>query len=133
MLFTNSIKYPITFNLTSGETDLDSRILSINRCIGLCLTSAKYELFGDPDFGSRLYEMLFSQYSEDFENAVKKEIVECLTAYESRVTFRESDITIEHVDNADRNKFKITLSYSIKGTNKMSETSVFIEEDIANG
>jgi predicted component of type VI protein secretion system len=77
--------------------------------------------------------MLFSQYSEDFENAVKQEIVECLTAYESRVTFRESDITIEHVDNADRNKFKITLSYSIKGTNKMSETSVFIEEDIANG
>ena len=129
MLFKTSIKYPITFNLVSGKTDLDDSIVSINRCIALILTSAKNELLGDPDYGSRLYEMLFDQYSDNLETRIKKEIVDCLTKFESRAYVTENDVTIEHVEDSDRNRYKITISYSIIGTNKKSDTSFYVEED----
>ena len=33
MLFTNSIKFPDVFNLTNGNTNVDTEFTSINRCI----------------------------------------------------------------------------------------------------
>lgn len=128
MLFKKSIKYPITFNITSGKTDLDNLTTSINKCIGLILTTAKYELLGDPDFGCRLYELLFNQYSNDLEKTIKSEIVQSLTRYEKRITVYETDIEIVHVDNADRNAFNITITYTINETNKDYETTVYLED-----
>lgn len=128
MLYTKSIKYPVTFNLTSGKTDLEGLTTSINRCIALILTSAKGELLGDPDYGSRLYELLFNQYSNDLEDTIKKEIVESISKYETRVKVQESDISIEHIENADRNAFKITIKYTVKETNNNYEIVIPLED-----
>lgn len=133
MLFKTSIKYPVTFNLTSGKTDLDDLTTSINRCVGLILTTAKGELLMDPDFGCRLYELLFNQYSESLESTIKNEIIDSIGKYESRITLYEKDITIEHVENSDRNRYKISLSYTVDGTNRTADTSIYIEEDNSNG
>ena len=124
MLFKTSIKYPITFNLTSGVTDLDDLTTSINRCIGLILTTGKGELLGDPDFGCRLYEMLFNQYSEILENQIKEEIIESINKFESRVSLKEDNITITQDNSDDRNRFKITITYSINGTDRIGTTDV---------
>jgi phage baseplate assembly protein W len=124
MLFKTSIKYPITFNLTSGVTDLDDLTTSINRCIGLILTTGKGELLGDPDFGCRLYEMLFNQYSEILENQIKEEIIESISKFESRVSLKEDNITIAQDNSDDRNRFKITITYSINGTDRIGTTDV---------
>jgi phage baseplate assembly protein W len=131
MLFKTSIKYPITFNLTTGSTDLDDLTTSINRCIALILTTGKGELLGDPEFGCRLYEILFNQFSENLETVIKKEILDSLNKFESRITLYENDITITHVDEGDRNEYKITLSYMITGTNRVAETEVYLQEDIS--
>ena len=128
MLFTKSIRYPITFDLVSGKTEVDSDTISINRCIALILTTGKGELLGDPDYGCRLYEMLFDQYSDAFEQDVKREIVESITQYEHRITVHSDDISIRHLDNTDRNSYGITISYTINGTMKTGETEVTLTE-----
>lgn len=124
MLYTKSIRYPITFNLTTGKTDVDSDTISINRCIGLILTTGKGELLGDPNFGCRLYEMLFDQYSDILENEIKNEIVNSIKKYEKRITVYQKDITIEHNDNTDRNSYTITISYVINSRSSRDTTSV---------
>lgn len=130
MLFKTSIKYPITFNLTSGVTDLDDLTTSINRCVALILTTGKGELLGDPDFGCKLYEILFNQFSDNLETLIKREILDSLSKFESRIQLNENDISVEHVDNADRNEYRISLSYTINGTNRKSKTEVFLQEDV---
>lgn len=116
------------FNLTSGGTDLDKKTTSINRCIGLILTSAKGELLGDPDYGSRLYELLFEQYSPALESRIKDEIVQSVTRYEKRIRIQTSDIMIEHVEDADRNKYHIQITYDISGTSNQGSTTFMLEE-----
>ena len=133
MLLTKSIKYPDTFNYSSGATDLDQDIVSINRCIGLILTTAKMELLGDPDFGCRLYEMLFNQYSGVLEQEIKQEICDSISTYEPRVSVGTDDITITHNENTDRNSYNIKIHYQIRNTSKENETIIFMEEDLQNG
>ena len=133
LLYTKSIKYPSTFDLISGKTVLDDKLVSINRCISLILTSAKGELLGDPEYGSRLYELLFDQYSDNLQKIVKAEIVDCISQYESRVTISDSDITIEHNDNTDRNSFNVTINYTLKNSTVQSTTTVVLEEDVVYG
>lgn len=132
MIFTTSIKYPITFDYISGKTNLDDYVISINRCIALTLTSAKMELLGDPDFGSRLYEMLFDQYSDSLQYMIKQEIVECITKFESRITITEEDIDIIKKEDGNRNSFLIHIKYTISRTDESYETEVLLEEDTPN-
>ena len=130
MLYTKSIKHPQMFDLTSGKTDLDDNVISINRCLGLLLTSAKGELLGDPDFGSRLYEMLFDQYSQTFEELVKQEIVETITKYETRIQITTNDITIKENKDGLRNSYKITIHYVVSNSMQENEFNVTVEERV---
>jgi phage baseplate assembly protein W len=131
MLYTKTIKHPILFDLVSGKTDLDDNIISINRCLGLLLTSAKGELFGQPDFGSRLYEMLFDQYSQTYEEAVKQEIVDTITKYETRISISTNDVTIKENTDGLRNSYSITIHYVVSNSLQENEFNVIVEERVA--
>ena len=133
MLFTKSVKYPVTFDLVSGATDLDDRITSRNRCLGLLLTTAKGELLGDPNFGCRLYEMLFDQYSHTLTEMVKQDIVENIRLFETRVIVNESDIDITEDTSGIRNRYRIKIKYVIKNSNQNQETEILLEERVDNG
>ena len=133
MLYTSSIKYPNTFNLTSGKTDLDEKFTSINRCIALILTTAKGELLGDPDFGCTLYELLFEQYSENLQQIIKSDIVECLSKYEGRISLTTDNITIEEDSTYGRNAFNITINYTLRNSTVQSTTTVTLEEGTLYG
>lgn len=128
MLYTKSIKYPETFNLISGKTDLDDYIVSINRCLGLLLTTAKGELLGDPNFGCKLYEMLFDPVSKNLHEIIKQEIVDAINTYETRVEIKENNIDITENEENGRNSYTITLRYSVKNSSQQSETRVTLEE-----
>lgn len=130
MLFKESIKHPSIFNLISGGTDLDTKTTSINRCIGLILTTGKGELLGDPEFGCRLYELLFEQYSPALESQIKEEIVKSISKYETRITVTNSDIDIQHIENSDRNKYHISITYNISGTSGQGSTTFIMEEGV---
>ena len=129
MLYTKSIKYPNTFDLISGKTQLDEKLVSINKCIALILTSAKGELLCDPDFGSTLYELLFEQYSDNLQKVIKSEIVSCVSKYESRVVFGEENITITQNTDGNRNSFTITINYTVRNSSAQSTVDVELEEN----
>lgn len=133
MLYPKSIMYPKTFNMVSGETDLNTDLVSINTCLALLLTTAKNELLGDPDFGCRLYEMLFDQVSDAFIDAVKQEIVDEITKFETRVIVTVNDVSVEHLENRDRNAYHITINYVVKNTQLKSTTDIILEERVADG
>lgn len=134
MLYTKSIKYPETFNLISGKTDLDDYIVSINRCLGLLLTTAKGELLGDPNFGCRLYEMLFDQYSKNLQELIKKDIVENVEKYEKRINIKENNIDIQENEVNGRNSYTVTIRYMVKNSSQQGETKINLEErDLTNG
>jgi phage baseplate assembly protein W len=115
------------FDLKSGATDIEGFTTSINRCIGLLLTTGKGELLGDPDFGCRLYELLFEQYSAPLEADIKKEISDSIKKFESRVSINPSDITITPVEDPDKNKYMITIKYDIAGTTRSGSLSFAME------
>ena len=128
MLFPKSISYPNTFSIDSGFTKLDSDYLSINVCLALLLTTAKNELLGDPDFGCRLYELLFDQVSDEFYDQVKDDIVDNIKKFEKRVTVTREDIEIKHAENTDRNAYTITITYRINNSQKANSTDIVLEE-----
>ena len=133
MLFPKSISYPHTFDIYSGKTNLDSDYISINMCLALLLTTAKNELFGDPDFGCRLYEFLFEQFSENLMEDIKLDIVENIAKFERRVTVTQNDIEIKHLEDTDRNAYSITITYELKNSKKKNTTEVVLEERVSNG
>ena len=128
MLFTNSIKFPNVFNLTTGDTNIDSEFTSINRCIGLILTTGKGELLGDPDYGCTLYERLFNGYTDTEADLIKNDIIEALTKYEKRIIVSTSDIEIEPID-MEEHKFKIHISYTLKNSDISNDTFLNIDKE----
>lgn len=131
MLFKQSLKHPDIFNLISGKVDFDKDFTSINRCIGLILTTGKGELLCDPEFGCRLYELLFNQYTDSLQEEVKTAIVESITRFEPRVKVDSSDITIEPVDDAERTQYHINIKYRLASADFIGETEVdVVERDI---
>lgn len=129
MLFTKSISYPRTFDVSSGRTILDDQATSINRCLATILLTGKGELLGDPDFGCTLYEQLFEQYSDNLSSTIKSEIVKAVQKYETRVTVNESDINIDLSEDAtDINSFHISIRYMIKNSGRIGETEIISED-----
>lgn len=125
MVFTTSINHPKEFSVISGVTDLATEIDSINQSIRLILTSARGELFGDPNFGSRLHEYLFDYSGEALYNLLKSEIASVLNSQESRVTVFEDDISFKE----DGTSLTIDIKYTIRYTNHSSETVLLVKKE----
>lgn len=128
MLFSNSIKFPNIFGLTDGSTKIEQEFTSINRCIALILTTAKGELLMNPDFGSTLYEQLFSIVDEELWNSVKTAIVDSILMFEKRVTLTTRDIEITRIDNP-KTAFNINISYKVVNSDLTNEVTVFLSEE----
>lgn len=105
-----SIKYPNTFLFESGESQFVEEINSINQSIRHILTTAKGELFGDPDFGSRLYEYLFEFEGDALSQILIEEIVQELNAQESRITVSSNDVSVTY----EGSFVKIKIMYNLK-------------------
>jgi phage baseplate assembly protein W len=128
LLFLNSIKFPNIFNVYNGNTDTEKEFTSINRCIALILTTAKRELFMEPDFGCTLYEQLFSPAIEDLLDQVKTDIVTTITKYEKRVETSVDRITIEKVSDTPTT-YHINIAYNIKNSELTNEAVLTVKED----
>lgn len=128
MLFTNSVKFPNIFSLSTGQTNTDSQFTSINRCIALILTTAHGELLGDPDFGCGLYEKLFNNYTNEEVDRIKDDIVEALTRYEKRIVITKDDITIESIME-DEHRYNIHLTYVLRNSDVTTDTMLTLSEE----
>lgn len=108
-----TIRHPNTFSIVTGHTLLSEEIKSINQSIKLILTTAPGELWGDPNFGSYLYEYLFEYTGPVLDTLIKSEIVRALSIWEPRIYIQESDITMV----TEGVTVKINVDYKIKYTN----------------
>lgn len=127
MLFTNSIAIHNTFDFNTGKTNISKTINSINDCIGLILCTGKGELLGDPSFGSRLYEMLYDLVTTDYLDDVKKEIIQSIYQFESRVVITENDIDIVKSQDTNNNRYTISIKYRLINSSIEANTKLTID------
>lgn len=123
-VFVNSISHPQEFLPSTGRTQLAQEIESINQSLSLLLTSAKGELFGDPEFGCNLYSYLYEFSGDLLNQLIKEDIVNTIYNQETRVVVNNKDITI--TDNGT--SLDINITYSIKYTNYKSDYNLLIKK-----
>ena len=74
------------------------------------LLTAKGERIMQPNFGSRLRELLFEQYTEDLTERIKQEIQEAMSIWLPYIDIAKVDI-IE--DETNPNQTKVDLDFSL--------------------
>jgi hypothetical protein len=89
-----------------SETTLEQAGSNIKN---LLLTS-KGERVMQPDFGSRLRELLFEQYTEDLSEKIKEEIQEAMSTWLPYIDIAKVDII---QDETNPNQTKVDLDFSL--------------------
>jgi len=74
------------------------------------LLTAKSERVMQPDFGSRLRELLFEQYTEDLTERIREEIAEAMSTWLPYIVISKVDII---QDETNPNQTKIDLDFSL--------------------
>jgi len=74
------------------------------------LLTAKSERVMQPDFGSRLRELLFEQYTEDLTERIREEIGEAMSTWLPYINIAKVDII---QDETNSNQTKIDLDFSL--------------------
>lgn len=114
ILNSRGIKHPNTFSIVQGNTQYSYDIESINESIRLILESAEGELFGDPNYGSRLHEYLYDYVGTPLEHLIQQEVVRILTLYETRIVIAEDDVIITY--DLNTRTVNIHLFYTLQST-----------------
>ncbi|WP_293442158.1 GPW/gp25 family protein [Persephonella sp.] len=105
-------KFPVridedgSFSLSKHEEDIKEAIIII-------LKTIQGERFNHPDFGSGVYDYLFSPVNRSTISLIKEEIERSLKKYEHRIDIEEVNIQIE-----EAGKLLINIEYTIRSTNK---------------
>ena len=74
------------------------------------LLTAKGERVMQPDFGSRLRDLLFEQYTEDLSEKIKEEIQEAMSTWFPYIDIAKVDII---QDETNPNQTKVDLDFSL--------------------
>ena len=89
-----------------SETTLEQAGSNIKN---LLLTS-KGERVMQPDFGSRLRDLLFEQYTEDLSEKIKEEIQEAMSTWLPYIVISQVDVI---QDETNPNQTKVDLDFSL--------------------
>ena len=74
------------------------------------LLTSKGERVMQPDFGSRLRDLLFEQYTEDLSEKIKEEIQEAMSTWLPYIDIAKVDII---QDETNPNQTKVDLDFSL--------------------
>ena len=74
------------------------------------LLTAKGERVMQPDFGSRLRDLLFEQYTEDLEERVRDEIQQAMSTWLPYIVISQVDVI---QDETNPNQTKVDLDFSL--------------------
>lgn len=118
----NNIKFPYIFSLATGKTQLVDEDASIRQSISLILLTNKGELLGDPNYGSRIRELVYDYNNDSMPELVISDILANVLVYEKRINMTAEDIHVTYEDT----KVYISISYTIKKTGKRSLTDIVI-------
>lgn len=112
VIYDTNIQHPDTFSFISGDTNLTEYLSAINQSVRLILSTSPGELFGDPNYGSRLKEYFHDYVDDSFDNIIKLEIVDSLSQWEPRISVRPEDIEIDYKGTI----VTINITYLLKYT-----------------
>lgn len=116
VIYDTNIKHPDTFSFTSGTTNFTDYLEAINQSVRLILSTSPGELFGDPDFGSRLKEYLYNYVDESFKNIIKLEVADSLSKWEPRISVSPDDITVDY----EKTTVTINITYRLMYTDYLN-------------
>lgn len=125
MVYSNSLSHPNMFSTVSGRTMVDTAIESINRCISLLILTGITELFGEPEFGSAIYETTFDFVTDAYIDQLKLIISDAIAKFEKRVVCKPEDINARY--NNETNNIHITIGYNVKNSQQFVETDFEVE------
>ena len=74
------------------------------------LLTAKGERIMQPEFGSRLRDLLFEQYTEDLEERVREEIQQAMSTWLPYIVISQVDVI---QDETNPNQTKVDLDFSL--------------------
>ena len=120
-----TFSFPQIVNRTSQNIELSENTKSINECLGLLLRTRPGELLGDPEYGCFLLDRIFRYNGIIIEPLIKEDIRQAIDKYESRIVFKNEDITIIQ----ENQTVNIYLQYTIKETGQINEYNLEITTD----
>lgn len=117
-----------TFNVKNtfsndGIIKMLSGIEAVNQCLITLIMTNRYELFGDPRFGSILREKSFNLLNPILKDILRDNLFKLITTYDHRI--RINSIDINYVDTST---VQIDLEYSIGSETSNLNMNVLMED-----
>ena len=104
------LKLPFTRDRAGLFGTIENTLEQAGYNIKNLLLTAKGERVMQPDFGSRLRELLFEQYTEDLTERIREEIGEAMSTWLPYINIAKVDII---QDETNSNQTKIDLDFSL--------------------
>ncbi|APU09425.1 hypothetical protein KLA_16612 [Cellulophaga geojensis KL-A] len=119
----NYLKLPIDFSeiLMNKSADRCSKVESIAQHIMMMITSRYGEVVGRDDFGSKIWELEFSQLVriQDWEEQVENSLTEAIIKYEARLKDIKVAVVLSEVDdnlsNSENTQIRRKSQITVKG------------------
>ena len=113
------VEHPVNHSIASQVNDIEA---VKNALQNLILTNTNEKPFM-PTYGGNLRALLFEPADILTGLALKSSILKAIYRYEPRV----SDVTVQVLDDLDRNAYYITIGFSVIATGASSDTSFYID------
>ena len=113
------VEHPINHSVASQVNDIEA---VKNALQNLILTNTHEKPFM-PTYGGNLRALLFEPADILTGLALKSSILKAIYRYEPRV----SEVTVQVIDDMDRNAYYITIGFNVIATGASSDTSFYID------
>lgn len=104
--------FPVQTDVLTGRIKISSYEDDIAEAVRIILLTRRGERVMRPEFGSKLYDYVFTTGGYTNINLIKTEITDALTRWEPRITNIEAE-----VEPSNDGGFLIHLSYLVRSTN----------------
>ena len=110
------LKYPFRFQSVSGGTEVSAATSRehehIRESILQILGTRPGERFMNPEFGSRLNDLVFEQNDEVLKGLIRHYVIDAIKRWEKRVVI--TDVTFDDAPkDIDRNLLSVRISYKV--------------------
>lgn len=125
----NTLSFPNMFNKNKYmlNSSLSYNIKSINESLKSLFLTSKGELFGDPNYGTTIKEMIFSLKNSINILIIKQMILSTIEKYETRILTSLDNIKI--YSNSNDEQYKIVITYKVKNTDKLNNVEIILENN----
>ncbi len=106
--------FPPTFSMGNHQLTMTSQQRNINQSIDLILNTRCGDRSLDPDFGTRLHTLVFTNYNRMVHDEIIDTVTSALRSFEPRIKVLQ--VTVVPRDAAET-QIDITVDYLIKNTN----------------